>query len=319
MAILPKPLIPTADLVQVVRGFLMGGADIIPGVSGGTVALILGIYDRLVTAISRVDLAWLGKLRRREWAAAAEHVDLRFLIALGSGIVLGISSLATLMHYLLEYQMQPTFAAFFGLIVASSVLVGRAVARWSLAAAVSLPAGVVFAYWLVGLPLLQNPPEGLLYLFVCGAVAICAMILPGISGAFVLLILGKYHDVTGMLRNVLHGQFELMTFVSIAVFCAGCACGLLGFSKFLKWLLGRHESVTMALLCGLMLGSLRKIWPFKVDLTPGVVEFKEKQFGNVWPDVSEGGTLAAIGIAVAAAALVLLLDAFATRRSRRND
>lgn len=286
----------------------MGGADVIPGVSGGTMALILGIYERLVTAISRVDLHFLSLLRGRRWTEAAAHVDLRFLVALGSGILLGVGGLATVMHHLLETYPQFTFAAFFGLILASTVLVGRMVERWTLFSGFLLVLFALFAYWLVGLVAMRVPPAGEWYLFVCGMVAICAMILPGISGAFILLLLGKYFAMTGLLKNLLHGDLSAATVVPVAVFLAGCVLGLLSFSKLLSWFLDRHEPQTMAALCGFMAGSLRRIWPFKQDLTPEVEKFQLKQFANVLPESLDGEVLLTIGIAVLAAAFVLLLD-----------
>lgn len=285
----------------------MGGADIIPGVSGGTVALILGIYERLVTAVSRFDLTLLSHVRHLRFRAAAEHIDLRFLLSLASGIALGILGLATLMHYLLENQLQYTFAAFFGLILASSLLVGQMVQRWDALSGACLAIGAAAAYVLVGLPFTSSPPEGNGYVFVCGTVGICAMILPGISGAFILLVLGKYSEITEVLRNTMHGEITVANVTTIAVFCAGCAVGLLSFSKLLRWLLARHESQTMALLCGFMVGSLRKIWPFKHDLTPDV-RFKEKQFANILPKSIDGDVLLTVAIAVAAAAFVIVLD-----------
>lgn len=301
---------PAADLAQVLRGFLMGGADIIPGVSGGTVALILGIYERLVTAISRFDLTFLRHVGRREWSAAAVHVDLRFLVTLGTGIALGIISLASLMHYLLEQQRPYTLAVFFGLILGSSVLVARMIPRTAgMIATVTVT--TVFAFWLVGL-LPAAPPEGDWYVFLCGIVAICAMILPGISGAFVLLILGKYDDITGLLRGLLHGEVTVAAIVTVTVFCLGCAVGLLVFSKFLRWLLSRHAALTMAALCGFMLGSLRKIWPFQRDLTPKL-EFKRKQFENVWPQEYDTHVLLVLACALIAFAAVLALDAWQRR------
>ncbi|MBW3543184.1 MAG: DUF368 domain-containing protein, partial [Planctomycetes bacterium] len=179
-------MIPRRDLVFIGHGFLMGAADIIPGVSGGTVALILGIYERLVTAVSRFNLTFFGHLRRREWLAAAAHVDAGFLGALLIGIGTGIVCLASLMHWLLENQRQHTFAVFFGLILASSWIVARMIGRWSALRAVLLAAAVVAAWLFVGMEFLQSPPEGLWYIFVCGTLAICAMILPGVSGAFLM-------------------------------------------------------------------------------------------------------------------------------------
>ncbi|MCG8584650.1 MAG: DUF368 domain-containing protein [Pirellulales bacterium] len=254
------------DAIHVVRGVLMGGADIIPGVSGGTVALIVGIYERLVTAISSFDLRLLSLIKKRAWREAADHIDLRFLVALGFGILTGIASLATLTNYLLIHYQAQTLSLFFGLILASSVLVGRMVERWSPVTIGLLIAGTVFAYWLVG-QLPAVPPEGLWYLFACGAIAICAMILPGISGAFIMVIMGVYTDVTGAISAVTRGQATAETFLQLGIFAVGCGLGLLSFSKFLRWLLGRHEAATMATLCGFMVGSLRKIWPFKNDVS----------------------------------------------------
>lgn len=292
------------------RGLLMGGADIIPGVSGGTMALILGIYDRLVTAISHVDPEFVGHLRQRRWKAAAEYIDLRFLIALSCGILLGIALLGTLMNYLLLHQRQFTFAAFFGLIAASSVLVARMVDRWSVAAGCLLIAGAAFAFWLVRQPALNNPPDGLWYVFVCGLIGICAMILPGISGAFILLILGKYSDITEIIKETLKLHITGENVATVAVFAAGCAVGLISFAKILRWLLRRHEAQTMALLCGFMIGSLYKLWPFQTDLSPGVEKFKHKSFEHIaLSDVAlDARFLVTVGIGIAAAVFVLALD-----------
>ncbi|MBD3672200.1 MAG: DUF368 domain-containing protein [Planctomycetaceae bacterium] len=301
-------MISREDLKQIGRGFLMGGADIIPGVSGGTMALILNIYQRLVAAISRFDLEFLSLLKQRKFGEAARHCDSRFLLFLGIGAVSGIGGLASLMHYLLHDHRQPTSAVFFGLIAASAVIVARMIPRWKPAEAVLVIAGAAVAYWVVGLPLLTNPPVGTWYLFVAGLIAICAMILPGISGAFILLILGKYTDITGMIKQFLKLDWSVDLFLSLTVFSLGCLCGLIGFSKFLKWLLERHETQMLAVLCGLMIGSLRKIWPFKVDLTPDIDELKLKQFDNIWPAEWTGETLFAVGLAAAAFLAVLILD-----------
>ena len=232
-----------SDLLNLVRGLLMGSADIIPGVSGGTVALILGIYQRLITAISRFDLTFLRYLRGFEFFAAARHVDLRFLVFLGAGILTGVVGLASTMHWLLENHLERTLAAFFGMILASSFLVGRMVERWNTVMIGSLVVGGAFAYWLVGLPFLENPPDSLLYLFLCGAIAICAMILPGISGAFILLILGKYYHVTGVLRSFVSLDVTADGITTVVVFAAGAVTGLLSFSRLLRFLLERYHSI----------------------------------------------------------------------------
>ena len=292
------------------RGLLMGGADIIPGVSGGTMALILGIYDRLVTAISHVDGRFVSSLKRGDWRAAAERVDLRFLVALGCGILAGIALLGTAMNYLLLHERQFTFAAFFGLIAASSLLVGRMVERWSIREVLLLIAGAAFAFWLVKQPALTSPPDELWYVFLCGVIGICAMILPGISGAFILLILGKYEDITEIIKETLKLNITGENIATVAVFAAGCAIGLVSFAKVLRWLLGRHEAQTMSVLCGFMIGSLYRLWPFQRDLTPGIEKFKHKTFEHVAVgDVPiDGRFWLTLTVAIAAAAFVLTLD-----------
>ena len=296
----------------------MGGADIIPGVSGGTVALILGIYRRLVTALSRFDLTFVILLKQLRVADALRHVDFRFLATLGSGIVVGIVSLASLMHQLLgDDRLRPlTLAAFFGMILASGVLVGRRVERWSWGAGVLAASGTAFAFWITGLESATVQPS-YSYIFVCGAVAICAMILPGISGAYILLLLGMYLHVTSAIKGLPRGDLSKENLITIVVFCSGCALGLLGFSKLLRWLLAHHTSTTMAVLCGFMIGSLRKIWPFQQDLTPHVDELKLKRFANMLPDAFDGSVAAALGIGVVATAAVLLLDYVSHRGASR--
>ncbi len=254
------------DALNALWGVLMGAANIIPGVSGGTVALITGIYGRLVTAISHVDLELADHVRHRRWREAAEHLDVRFLAALAVGITVGTLGLASVMNYLLEQHRAATYSVFFGLILGSSFLVFRLVRRWTVWCGVWLAASLVAAFVVVGLPTLSSPPEGLAYIFLCGVLGICAMILPGISGAFILLVLGRYEYITGLLRDFLHGQLTLHGLVTIVVFCAGCGIGLLAFARFLRWLLTRFESETLAALVGLMLGSLRKLWPFPQGL-----------------------------------------------------
>lgn len=303
-----------ADFRTLGCGVLMGAADIVPGVSGGTVALILGIYNRLVTAVSRFDRELVRHVGNRRWRAAAEHVDLRFVVALGLGIVVGIGGLAFLMHYLLEHQARHTNGVFFGLILASGLIVSRSISKWTPLQIAALALGTIGAYFVVGLETFRNPPDGLWYLFLCGMIGICAMILPGLSGAFILLILGKYKAVTGLLREVLKGSWELEKLLAVAVFCAGCLCGLLAFSRVLRWLLARYEAVTLATLCGLMLGSLRKIWPFKIDRTPDEPKLSLKRFENVLPETLDGSTAVTIGLAVGALVLVLWLEA----KSRRG-
>lgn len=313
------PSIEKRDFRTALCGLMMGAADIVPGVSGGTVALVLGIYNRLVSAISRFDRRALKMLTAKRWAAAADHVDLRFVIALGCGIATGIGGLSFLMKKLLDDHLQPTYAVFFGLILGSGILVARGVARWNAVNFAALIAGVGLAWFIVGLDSLQSPPDTLWYLFICGTVGICAMILPGLSGAFILLILGRYSHVTGLIRSILKGDWSVQAFLEISIFCAGCLFGLLAFSRVLRWLLANHSTVTMATLCGLMLGSLRKLWPFKNELTPPGTEFKLKQFENIQPDFASSSTITAISLTVVAMVAVLSLEAIARRQQTATN
>lgn len=294
----------SGDAINVFRGFCMGAADTVPGVSGGTVALVLGHYRRLITALSRADRTALALAHRRRWSAAARRLDLRFLVALGIGIVAGVLSLASLMHWLLDHRLPETLAVFFGLVLASGWVVARRIDRWSTLTGVAALAGAAFAFALSGLPRI-TPTDGSLfplYLFASAMIAICAMILPGISGAFVLLLLGMYHPVTGLVRNLTHGLVTLSGLVHLALFLAGCACGLLAFSRLLHWLLEHRRNVTYAFLMGLMLGSLRRIWPLQMPTRPTAeLPFSERDWmllspaqwpGPAWPIIA----LVALGI-----------------------
>tara|TARA_R110002095_G_scaffold60124_3_gene51316 strand:+ start:2335 stop:3354 length:1020 start_codon:yes stop_codon:yes gene_type:complete len=315
----PAPKFPArSDLIQIGRGLLMGGADIIPGVSGGTVALILGIYQRLITAISHCDARLLQLLIQRKWSEAARHLDLRFVIPLGVGILSGVVSLASLMHYLLDFHLQLTMSLFFGLILASSFLVAQMVDRWTIPNVIALLVSLAGIYILVGEHSVK-PPEGNLYVFICGMIAICAMILPGISGALILVLLGKYHDITGLLKTIpkelLKGHIDWSGLLTVCVFVLGCLLGLILFSKVLRWLLHNFHTLTMAVLCGLMIGSLRKIWPFKIDVTPytndqtpETVPFKHRIYENIWPAAFDGMFWASLALIIGAAFLVWGLD-----------
>ncbi len=305
------------------RGVLMGGADIVPGVSGGTVALILGIYERLVTAISHFDLRLLQMLRQRQWRQAAAHVDLPLLIPLGMGILIGFVIMTILMHFLLSTEATRclTMAMFFGLIFASGVLVALMIHTRSRGETVRCVAiflvGVAFAWWLAGLNALGATNPHLAFVFLSGAIAICAMILPGISGAMVLLILGVYIHLTEIPGNLLRGQDMMNGVVTVLVFATGCAIGLVTFSKVLHWLLDRHHAVTMSLLCGFMFGSLRKLWPFQKDLTPEIEKIKFKTFEPILPDGLGGQEMAVLAVFLIAAAAVFLVDLFTHGHLRR--
>lgn len=298
----------SSDLVNWARGLCMGAADIVPGVSGGTMALILGHYQRLVTAISHVDVTLLEMAWRGHFKQAANYLDLRFLLGLMVGIATGIVGLASLMHYLLEHQQAYTYAVFCGLILGSSYLVARRLKKWGAIHVGLLVVGALIA-WQICLLTPTHAELTPLNAFLAATVAICAMILPGISGAFVLLLLGLYHPITELIKGLPRLEFTLQGLLVIAAFCSGCLVGLLAFSHVLKWLLAHRHDATMAFLGGLMLGSLYKIWPFqKVTAESAQLPFKEQVFEHLWPATSSASLPLVIALAVAALVGTLVLE-----------
>lgn len=291
----------------------MGAADIVPGVSGGTMALILGHYQRLVTAISHVDGHLLSLIVSRRFREAAAYLDLRFLIGLVLGIATGIVGLASLMHYLLEHQQAYTYAVFCGLILGSSYLVSKRLKQWNAANLGLLCVGALIAWQICLMSPNQNTLTPLTA-FLAATVAICAMILPGISGAFVLLLLGLYHPITELIKGLPRGEFTASGVVIIVAFVSGCLVGLLAFSHVLKWLLAHRHDSTMAFLVGLMLGSLYKIWPFQqVTTETELLPFKEQVFQHVGPTGSHASLPIVILLAIAALIATLLLEKIGSR------
>ncbi|MBC8352056.1 MAG: DUF368 domain-containing protein [Planctomycetes bacterium] len=315
-----------SDVRNVIRGLCMGCADVVPGVSGGTVALILGIYERLVTAISHVDGTAIQHLGQRDWKQLAKHVDLRFMVALGGGLVSGVLGMTLVVGVLLNNQTTRslTFAVFFGAIFASAILVARLVqpaSRMQTIRCIALGViGAIFAYWVSALHIASaTGPPSHAYVFVSGCIAICAMILPGISGAMILLVLGVYEHLTEIPRNFLAGKHIAEGILTIAVFGAGCLISLVLFSKLLRWLLSRHHTTTMALLCGFMFGALRKLWPFQHDRTPEIEKFKEKTFDVFMPQQFDGPTIAPIAAALIAGAIVFAVDRWTRQTSGESQ
>jgi putative membrane protein len=239
------------------RGMCMGAADVVPGVSGGTMAFILGIYQELIEAVRSINARFIRTLLAFRFREAMGLVPWKFLGFLVMGILFSVFSLARLLAWLLENKPVFLWSFFFGLILASILTVGRNLERWQVSALIWVVAGTVGTYFLVGMVPL-NTPEAPWFLFLSGAVAICAMILPGISGSFILVLLGKYHFVLAAVNE--------RNFFVLAVVTAGALFGVTSFSRLLSWLLKKHHDVTIALLLGLMLGSLRKIWPWKKTL-----------------------------------------------------
>ncbi len=294
------------------KGLCMGSADVIPGVSGGTIALITGIYEDLIQAIRSIDTAMLGKISKFDFKGALTHIRIRFLLTLFAGIGVAILSLARLMNYLLHHQPVYTWSLFLGLIAASIVVVGRQIKNWWGIAGISFIAGTATASLIVNLIPVATP-ETLWFIFLCGFIAICAMILPGISGAFILLILGKYEFVTATLKNPFLPQNALI----IAVFGIGCILGLLSFSRVLNYLLQRFHNLTIAFLTGLMTGSILKIWPWKEILETRIIRGKAHVIwgGNILPDSIGGEVVFAAVRAVIGFIAVMVIERLSTQKT----
>jgi len=251
------------------RGLMMGAADIVPGVSGGTVAFITGIYDTLLGSIRAVDMQFLGKVARLDIRGAWQHVNGGFLLALLLGIGTSIFSLARIISWVLENHPVPLWAFFFGLILASALVLLREVENWSAARSLCLLAGLVVAI-VIALSPVVSLNVGLAGVFLSGFLAICAMILPGISGSFILVLLGMYGTVLLAVKS--------LDLVFLAVFAVGAGVGLLCFSRLLYWLLHHFHQATMALLTGFLFGSLVVVWPWK-----RVLDWVEGSHGQLKP------------------------------------
>lgn len=236
----------------------MGAADVVPGVSGGTIAFITGIYDTLLESIRRVNPSILGIWKRDGFKAAFDHINGFFLIALFGGILTSILSLAKFISWALETHPVPVWSFFFGLILVSVYHMLKQVEQKTLSRFVFLLLGAVFAYSITVLKPLQMDPTSL-NIFFAGCIAICAMILPGISGSFILLLLGMYTPVLGAVKGL---QLDVMV-----IFAMGCLIGLLSFSHVLSWLLKRFRDFALVFLTGLMLGTLPKLWPWKETIS----------------------------------------------------
>jgi putative membrane protein len=241
------------------KGMAMGAADIVPGVSGGTIAFISGIYEELLSSISNVNLSLFKTLQKDGLKAAWKQLNGNFLITLFTGIFISILSLAKAIKWLLENKPVLLWSFFFGLVLASIIYIGKQITKWNIFTILTLIIGAVLAYYITTLNPMVTENSSSLFIFLAGAIAICAMILPGISGAFILVLIGAYKPVLEALNN--------RNFTTIAIFGTGALVGLLSFSRVLKWLFTHHKNITLAGLTGFIIGSLNKIWPWKETLT----------------------------------------------------
>ncbi|OEF23625.1 DUF368 domain-containing protein [Vibrio rumoiensis] len=240
------------------KGIAMGAADVVPGVSGGTIAFITGVYDTLLGSIQRVNPSLIGLWKREGFKAVLNHINAGFLIALFGGILTSILTLAKLISWLLVTHPIPLWSFFFGLILISVVHIMKQVEQKKAVQLLFLSIGIAFAYSITVLQPLDMQPTTINLIF-AGAIAICAMILPGISGSFILLLLGIYPTILAAVKE--------LNISILGLFAIGAVCGLLTFSHLLSWLLKRHRDATLVFLTGLMIGTLPKIWPWKETLS----------------------------------------------------
>ncbi len=292
------------------KGIAMGAADVVPGVSGGTIAFITGIYEELIHSIKVISQSAQKDLVKGKIGDFFKSVNWVFLIPLLAGIGSSIILLSKLVLYLLEFHPIPLWSFFFGLIIASTIVVYRKIRTHTLWVILSALSGVVIAYWIT----IVSPTEtrnDLWFIFICGAIAICAMILPGISGSFILLLMGKYEYILTALQE--------LKLAIIFTFMAGCVIGLSAFARFLDWLLSRYHDLTVALLAGFMVGSLNKVWPWKEVLktmTNSKGEIKVVQDRNILPSEytaitgNESDIFVAVALALVGFMVVILIEKF---------
>lgn len=245
-------------LVISLKGLAMGAADAVPGVSGGTIAFISGIYEELIATISNVNLSLFKILFQKGFKSFWKQLNGNFLLALLSGIIVSFVSFMRLAKYLIENEPVLIWSFFFGLIIASIYFVGKQITKWNIAVIIGLLFGSIVAFYISTLPTMTTN-ENSYFLFFAGALAICAMILPGISGSFILVILGAYKTLSDALHD--------FNFKKLIFFVSGALIGLLSFSHLLKWLFRHYHNLTLAILTGFIFGSLNKVWPWKETLT----------------------------------------------------
>lgn len=299
-------------LIISLKGMAMGAADVVPGVSGGTIAFISGIYEELLTSISSVNTSLIKRLKDEGFLSVWKAINGNFMSALLAGIFVSILTLAKIIGNLIETQPIMVWSFFFGLVLASILYVAKQIESWNFRTFIGLIVGTAVAYYIVHMQPANTDEVSLGYIFMSGALAICAMILPGISGAFILVILGAYKSILDAIED--------RDFKVLLTFMVGAVVGILSFSKVLKWLFSKYRNMTLALLTGFIIGSLNKIWPWKHAVTFRInshgeqVPFNE---ASVLPWNYEGDPqlLFAIVLVVVGFGLILLLESLATHKT----
>ena len=300
-------------LLLYLKGLAMGSADVVPGVSGGTIAFITGIYETLINSIKKIDLQALNFLRKFKFSTLWQHINGNFLLALLAGIASSILTLAKLITYLLASNPIQTWSFFFGLVVISALMVLREVKQWSLSIIFAIFIGCGIAF-LITSATAAATPDSAWFLFVAGAVAICAMILPGISGSFILLLFGKYEYILSAIKH--------LKIIDLLCFALGCVVGILSFARLASWLFDKFHNLTIALLSGFMIGSLNKVWPWKETVATYIDrhnKVKPLYEVNIMPHeyLTQTGMdphfIDAVGFAAMGFLIVLFIDRLASR------
>jgi putative membrane protein len=294
----------------VLKGMGMGASDVVPGVSGGTIAFITGIYEELINSIKSFNTEALKLLFTLKWNKLWKHVNAWFLLSVFSGIFISIFSLSKVLEFLLLNHPVLVWSFFFGLVIASAIMVLRDINEWKAGVIISAALGSVIAFLITSVSPAQTS-EAYWFVFLSGALAICAMILPGISGSFILLLLGKYQFILNAVNE--------MRIIILAVFMAGAVTGIIGFSNVLSWLLRKYKDITIALLAGFMIGSLNKIWPWKeiletyTDSHGAAHPLRER---NILPDFSpESHFIPAILLLIFGFALIMVLSRLSLKKN----
>ncbi|SHF60396.1 putative membrane protein [Salegentibacter echinorum] len=303
------------DHVRIVlKGMAMGAADVVPGVSGGTIAFISGIYEELISTISGVNLSLITTWKEKGFKAMWQQLNGSFIIALFAGILISVFTVMRLANYLLENHPILIWSFFFGLVVASIWYVGKQIPKWDFKITLALLAGAAVAFYIVSLPPMAAN-NSYLFIFFSGAIAICAMILPGISGAFILVLLGAYKRITEAAHD--------FDFKTLGIFAVGAVIGLLSFSKILKWLFVHYSSITLAVLTGFIAGSLNKIWPWKHVLETEMYGDKEVVLKEAsvlpWNFNGDAHTAFAIILMLAGFFLIIGLESFASKNQEHTN
>lgn len=292
----------------------MGAADVVPGVSGGTIAFITGIYEELVNSIKSINLEAFKLFFTGKWGSFWKHINGYFLLAVFAGIAISVLSLAKVLAYLLEHQPVLIWSFFFGLILASSYVVSRKISKWDYPKVVALVGGIGIAFYITSVTP-TTTTDASWFVLVSGALASCAMILPGISGSFILLLLGKY-------EFALHAVNERII-LDLLLLGSGAVVGIISFANLLSWLLKKYHDVTIAVLVGFMIGSLNKIWPWKETLKTIVVDGEVKPLveKNILPSLGNPDdrfwmalVMGALGIG-----LILLIELVLAKKPETNS